>query len=189
MPLPTTPNPWKTHSTAEIFDNPYVKIIRHEVTKPNGTPGIYSVVSFKRVAVAIIPVDDEGCTWLVGQYRYPNDSYEWEVPEGGAELGEEPEETAHRELREEAGLLAAKMTPILDMQLSNSTTNEISRTFVATGLTPTETDPDDTEELAIHRLPLKEAYEMVLRGEIRDALSVASLLKLKYLQETGGIQL
>jgi 8-oxo-dGTP pyrophosphatase MutT (NUDIX family) len=189
MPLPTTPNPWKTHSSTEVFDNPFIKIIRNEVTRPNGSSGIYSVVRFKRVAVAIIPVDSEGHTWLVGQYRYPNDSYEWEVPEGGAEPGEAPEDCAVRELREEAGLLAGKLTPILEMQLSNSTSDEISRTFVATELTPTDMDPDETEELAVHRLPLSEAYQMVLRGEIRDALSVASLLKLKFLQETGGITL
>lgn len=185
--LPITDNPWRTHSSQEVFDNPYVKIIRNEVTRPSGRPGVYSVISFKRVAVAIIPVDEEGCTWLVGQYRYPHDTYEWEVPEGGAEPGEDPEDCARRELREEAGLIAGTLTPILHMQLSNSTTNEISHSFLATNLTPTEPEPDETEQLAIHRLPLAEAYAMVLRGEIRDALSVATLLKLKLLQESGAL--
>lgn len=185
--LPITDNPWRTHSSREVFDNPYVKIIRHEVTRPSGQPGVYSVINFKRVAVAIIPVDKEGCTWLVGQYRYPHGTYEWEIPEGGAEPGEDPEDCARRELREEAGLIAGTLTPILHMQLSNSTTNEISHSFLATHLTLTDPEPDETEQLAIHRLPLAEAYAMVLRGEIRDALSVASLLKLKLLQESGAL--
>lgn len=185
--LPITDNPWRTHASQEVFDNPYVKIIRHEVTRPSGQPGVYSVINFKRVAVAIIPVDEEGCTWLVGQYRYPHDTYEWEIPEGGAEPGEDPEDCARRELREEAGLIAGTLTPILHMQLSNSTTNEISHSFLATHLALTNSDPDETEQLAIHRLPLTEAYDMVLRGEIRDALSVASLLKLKLLQESGAL--
>lgn len=187
--LPITDNPWQTHSSREVFDNPYVKIIRHEVTRPSGHPGIYSVVGFKRIAVAVIPVDEEGCTWLVGQYRYPHDTYEWEVPEGGAEPGEDPADCALRELREEAGLIAGKVIPILHMQLSNSVTNEIAYSFLATDLTITEPEPDDTEQLTIHRLPLSEAYAMVLRGEIRDALSVASLLKLKLLQESGVLSL
>lgn len=183
--LPTTPNPWITHSSKEVFENPYVRIVRNEVTRPSGNPGVYTVVHFKRVAVAIIPVDSEGYTWLVGQFRYAHDRYEWEVPEGGAEEGEAPESCALRELREEAGLIAGKLTPFLEMQLSNSTTDEISHSFVATDLTPTEMEPDDTEELAVHRLPLQEAFAMALRGEIRDALSVASLLKLKCLIDDG----
>lgn len=187
--LPTTPNPWITHASVEVFENPYIRIVRNEVTRPSGNPGVYTVVHFRRVAVAIIPVDDEGYTWLVGQFRYAHNRYEWEVPEGGAELDEAPEACAHRELREEAGLLAQSMTPFLKMQLSNSTTDEVSVSFLATGLTPTETDPDDTEELAIHRLPLAEAFQMALNGEIRDALSVASLLKLKCLVESGQLEI
>jgi ADP-ribose pyrophosphatase YjhB (NUDIX family) len=133
--LPTTSNPWRTHHSQEVFANEYVKLVRNDVTRPSGNPGLYTVVHFQRVAVAIIPVDDEGYTWLVGQFRYPHNTYEWEVPEGGAELDEAPEACAHRELREEAGLLAATLTPILEMQLSNSTTDEVSHTFLATGLT------------------------------------------------------
>jgi 8-oxo-dGTP pyrophosphatase MutT (NUDIX family) len=189
MPLPTAPNPWITHHSSVVFENPYVKLVRNEVTRPSGNPGLYTVVHFKRVAVAIIPVDEEGYTWLVGQYRYAHHRYEWEVPEGGAELDEAPEACAHRELREEAGLLATTLTPILEMQLSNSVTDEISHSFVATGLTQTDAEPEETEDLTVHRLPLSEAFAMALRGEIRDALSVASLLKLKYLLESGALTL
>lgn len=185
--LPTTANPWRTHTSEDVFENPYVKIVRHEVTRPSGSPGVYSVIQYKRVAVAILPVDAEGCTWLVGQYRYPHDCYEWEVPEGGAEPGEAPEACALRELREETGLVAGKLTHLLHLQLSNSTTNEISHSYLATDLTLTTPEPDETEQLALTRLPLAEAYAMILRGEIRDALSVASLLKLKLLLESGTL--
>lgn len=185
--LPTTANPWITHRSTEDYANPYVRIVRNEVTHPSGRSGTYTVVHFRRVAVAIIPVDEQGYTWLVGQFRYAHNRYEWEVPEGGAEHGEAPEACAHRELQEEAGLLAGKLTPFLEMQLSNSVTDEISQSFLATDLTPTEMNPDDSEQLAIHRLPLSEAIQMAINGEIRDALSVASLLKLKYLIESGQI--
>lgn len=185
--LPITANPWITHRSTEDYSNGYVRIVRNEVTHPNGRPGTYTVVHFRRAAVAIIPVDQHGYTWLVGQFRYAHNRYEWEVPEGGAEPDETPEACAHRELQEEAGLLAGKLTSFLEMQLSNSVTDEVSHSFLATDLTPTAKSPDDSEQLAVHRLPLNEAIQMALNGEIRDALSVASLLKLNYLIESGQI--
>ncbi|MBP7948072.1 MAG: NUDIX hydrolase [Verrucomicrobiales bacterium] len=189
MPLPVQPNPWVTVSSAEVFDNPWVTVIHNDVLRPSGNPGIYSVVHFKRKAVGIIPVDREGFTWLVGQHRYPHDRYEWEIPEGGAEADESPLDCARRELQEEAGLVAAHWTPLLEMQLSNSCTDEVSLTFLAQELTPTAVAPEETEQLAIQRIPLADAFELVLGGHIRDALSVASLLKLQALLTSGRLVL
>lgn len=176
------PNPWKINRTDEMYDNPWIRVIEHKVINPAGNPGIYGVVHFKNTAVAVIPVDEHGYTWLVGQYRFPTGTYEWEVPEGGAPAGENPADCARRELREETGLQAEELRPILEMQLSNSTTDERSITFLATGLTAGTASPEDTEKLAIRRLPLAEALAMVRRNEIRDALSVASLLQLDALR-------
>ena len=182
----TQDNPWTILSTREIYDNPWIGVVEHHVINPSGNPGIYGVVHFKNTAVAVIPVDDEGHTWLVGQYRFPTGTYEWEVPEGGAPPEEEPETCARRELAEETGLLAEKLRPILEMQLSNSTTNERSISYVATGITPGQASPEDTEKLAVRRLPLDEAIAMARRNEIRDALSVASLLQLDALRRDPG---
>jgi 8-oxo-dGTP pyrophosphatase MutT (NUDIX family) len=181
--LPCEPNPWITHNTETVFENPYVWIERSDVTRPSGNPGEYSVVRFRRRAVAIVALDDEGNTWLIGQYRYAHDTYEWEVPEGGCEPDETPLECAKRELREEAGLEATIWEEVLYMQISNSCTNEVSHTFLARGLTPVPAAPDDTEKLAIHKLPFSEAVQRVINGEIRDALSVASILKVHALRQ------
>lgn len=188
MHLPSEPNPWVTLASAEVFANPWIKIVKNDVLRPSGNPGEYSVVHFRRKAVGIIPVDAEGHTWLVGQHRYPHDTYEWEIPEGGAEPDESPLECAQRELREEAGLMAGVWTPLLEMQLSNSCTDEVSFTFLATELTPTAAEPEETEALRVMRLPLAEAFGLALRGDIRDAISVASLLKLKVLLDAGEIR-
>lgn len=171
------PNPWVKLSAENKYENNWIKIIEHQVINPAGNNGIYGVVHFKTHAVAVIPLDDDNNTWIVGQYRYPLDSYEWEVVEGGCPEGTSPAETAKRELIEEVGLSAENLELILEMQLSNSTTDEISYTFIARGLTYVGKKPEEDEKLTIKKLPFAEVYQMVIRGEIRDALSVASILK------------
>lgn len=182
-----TENPWVTLSVAIKYENPWIRIDEHQVKNPSGNDGIYGVVHFKTHAIAIIPLDEHYNTWIVGQYRYPLHTYEWEVVEGGCPEGTSPLDTAHRELHEEVGLKAEHMELVMEMQLSNSTTDEIAFTYVAKGLTYIGEDPDDDEKLSIRKLPFQELYEMVMRGQIRDALSVASVLKVKLLIDAGKI--
>ncbi|MCY7328777.1 MAG: hypothetical protein LH618_09530, partial [Saprospiraceae bacterium] len=82
-----SPNPWQTLSEREAYTNPWISVRHREVLNPSGNPGIYGVVHFKNVAVGVVPLDAEGYTWLVGQYRYPLQRYSWEIPEGGGPLG------------------------------------------------------------------------------------------------------
>lgn len=173
-------NPWSTHSTETRYDNPWIRVDESQVTNPGGGEGIYGVVHFKNRAIGVVPIDEEGFTWLVGQYRYALSSYEWEIPEGGCPRGESPLQAAKRELAEETGLIATKYEVLLDnLALSNSVTDERCTIFCATGLTKTDSAPEETEELQIRRLPLTEAIQMVHAGEITDAVSVIALLKLE----------
>jgi len=64
-----TENPWKTKSTATVYENPWIRVEHHEVLTPGGKDGIYGITHFKNKAIAILPIDEEGNTWLVGQYR------------------------------------------------------------------------------------------------------------------------
>jgi 8-oxo-dGTP pyrophosphatase MutT (NUDIX family) len=170
-------NPWITHSTRIVYENPWIRVSESQVTNPSGGPGIYGVVHFRNRAIGVLPIDDEGHTWLVGQYRYTLDTYEWEIPEGGCPAGESPLEAAKRELREETGLIAAEYRVLFDnLALSNSVSDERATIFVATGLTQAEADPEETEDLKVRRLPLSEAIAMVRRGEITDSISVMALL-------------
>ncbi|MEM6916344.1 MAG: NUDIX hydrolase, partial [Verrucomicrobiota bacterium] len=172
-----TENPWITHRTKEIYDNPWISLTESDVTNPKGGSGIYGVVHFKNRAIGVVPLDEEGNTWLVGQYRYTLGSYEWEIPEGGCPGTESPEEAARRELQEETGITAGRLEVILDnIALSNSVTDERSTIFLARDLSFSSPDPEETEELQIRKLPLSEAIEMVDNGAITDSVSVMALL-------------
>lgn len=175
-------NPWTTLTEEVVYNNPWIKVTSHKVLNPNGGEGIYGKVHFKNIAIGVIPIFENGDTLLVGQYRYPLNAYSWEIPEGGGKLEVDPIDSAKRELIEETGLIASKWTKLLEMHLSNSVSDEFSIIYLAEDLTEGIAQPEETEQLQIKRLPVKEAIEMVLRGEITDSMSVAALLKLKIIK-------
>jgi len=175
-------NPWKTLSVRKVYGNPWLELWEERCLDPSGRPALYGKVSFRSKAVGIIPVDDEGCTWLVGQFRYCLGQYSWEIPMGGAPHPDPVVETARRELREETGLSAERFEQILFVHTSNSVTDEEGYVFVAEGLTPGETEHESTEKIEVWRLPLREAVAMAMDGRITDGLSVAGLLKLAALR-------
>lgn len=170
-------NPWKTQKIKEIYENPWIKVEEHDVINPAGNPGIYGKVHFKNKALGIIPIDSEGNTWLIGQYRYALDYYSWEIPMGGGPIELDILESAKRELKEETGLIAQKWTEVLRIHTSNSVTDEEGFVFLAEELEEGETEFEETEVLAIKKLPFRKALEMVLNGEITDGISIAGILK------------
>jgi 8-oxo-dGTP pyrophosphatase MutT (NUDIX family) len=170
-------NPWTTLASRLVYENPWIRVREDQVTRPDGEPGIYGVVEFKNNAVGVLPVDDQGRVWLVGQYRYPLHAYSWEIPEGGGPALEPPETTAERELCEETGLRAAKLELLATVHLSNSVSNELGFVFRATGLAQGQHEPEGTEKIVVRRFEWQEAWSMLKRGEITDSLSVIALLQ------------
>ncbi len=170
-------NPWKQLSSQEVYQNPWIAVYEDQVINPQGGKGIYGKVIFKNKAIAIIPLDEQGNTWLVGQYRYTLDEYSWEIPMGGGDRYDDPLAAAKRELKEETGLSADTWTKIMRLHTSNSVTDEEGFTYLAQGLEEGETEFDETEDLAIKKLPFSEALNMVMEGNITDAISVAGILK------------
>ena len=170
-------NPWKQLSTREIYQNPWIEIHEDQVINPRGGKGIYGKVVFKNKAIGIIPLDEQQNTWLVGQYRYTLSEYSWEIPMGGGDRHTDPLESARRELKEETGLSAEQWTRIMRLHTSNSVTDEEGFIYLAQELEAGETEFDETEDLAIRKLPFAEAVEMVMEGKITDAISIAGILK------------
>ncbi|MEZ4953507.1 MAG: NUDIX hydrolase [Saprospiraceae bacterium] len=171
-------NPWQTIDKETVYENPWIKVTHNNVLNPSGNPGIYGVVHFKNKAIAIVPLDENNNTWLVGQYRYTLERYSWEVPEGGGPLNDSPLASAKRELLEETGITAKKWIAAGTFHLSNSITDEEAIVFVAKDLTFGEAQPEETEELRVKKLPFQEVVEMVMNGDITDGLAVAAILKL-----------
>jgi 8-oxo-dGTP pyrophosphatase MutT (NUDIX family) len=161
-----------------MYENPWIKISHEEVITPKGTDGIYGVVHFKNIAIGVVPIDDEGNTWLVKQSRYTLNQHTWEIPEGGCPKNEEPINAAKRELEEEVGLKAKDWQELMRMHLSNSVTDELCVVFVARNLFAGEQQLEATEDIEVKKLPLTEAIEMVKRGEITDGITVAALLRI-----------
>lgn len=189
MKDPKSLNTWKTLSSELIYESAWIAINKHQTINPSGNPAIYSVVNFKNKAIGILPLDQEGYTWLVGQWRYPLNQYSWEIPEGGGPLGEEPLETAIRELKEETGIVAKNLQEIMQMHLSNSATDEHAIVFLATDLTFEDAEPEESEDLSVKKVHIKEALDMVMKGEITDAISVAAIFKVNYLLNKGELPL
>jgi 8-oxo-dGTP pyrophosphatase MutT (NUDIX family) len=172
-------NPWTTLSGEVKYDNRWINVTEYQVINPAGGKGIYGKIHFKNKGVGIIPVDEEGYTWLVGQYRYTLNEFHWEIPEGGGPLDEFPLLGAQRELKEETGISAKKWTALLRMNPSNSVSDEECMIYLAEDLEFGEPLLEETEaDLVLKRLPLTEAIDMVMRGHIRDSMSMIGLLML-----------
>jgi 8-oxo-dGTP pyrophosphatase MutT (NUDIX family) len=170
-------NPWQTLCSEMVYENPWIRVREDQVINPGGGKGIYGVVHFKNLAIGIIPLDDAGNTYLIGQYRYALNEYSWEIPMGGGPLGIPLLESAQRELQEETGFTARCWTNIARLHTSNSVTDEEGFVFLAEDLVAGETEFEETEDLKIRKVPLAEAVRMVLDNEITDSISVAGLLK------------
>ena len=181
-------NPWKSKSKQEVYQSPWIQVYHEEVITPNNTDGVYGWIHYKHLAVGVVPIDHEGNTWLVGQYRYPHKEYTWEIPEGGGRMDEDPIQAVSRELLEETGLIANKYTEIQRLQLSNSASDETAILYLATELEQHKPQPDETEKLEVRKVHINEAISMVLDGRITDAMSVAALLKVNHLIQTNQLQ-
>ncbi|MCS6794369.1 MAG: NUDIX hydrolase [Raineya sp.] len=184
LPKPTQ-NPWQILHSRDIYENPWIKVREDKVINPSGKEGIYGTVSFKNKAIGIVPIDEEGFTWLVGQYRYPLNEYSWEIPMGGGKVvfpssksfDEQILEAAQRELWEETGILAKKWTKIARIHTSNSVTDEEGFVFIAEDLIFENNAPEETEQLSIKKVHLSIALQWVLNDEITDAISMIGIMK------------
>jgi len=179
---------WSAGEAERVHDNPWFAVDRYDAIAPTGAPALYYVHDQKAVATGCLPLYDDGSVVLVGQWRFPFGAYSWEMPEGGAAPPELPLEGCKRELAEEAGLEAEAWREVVRLQLSNASSNEIAICYLATRLSPARpASGDHTEDLAIVRVPFREALAAAAKGHIQDAMTVATLLRVHHMAATGEL--
>lgn len=181
-------NPWITTNKKTVYENKWIRVEENDIIDPSGKEGIYGVVRPKNYAIAILPLDEEYNTYIVGQYRYATNSYEWELPKGGCPIGEEgPMEAGKRELLEETGISARTWQRVLVSNLSNCFTDEVSFSYVAKDLSFGESKPDESEVLDVRKVKFQDLVQMALTGEISCVLSQATIFAVKFMIDNEGL--
>lgn len=162
-----------------IYDGKILQVERWQVTCPNGRSAVREIVVHKGAA-AVVPVYPDGTTLLVRQHRVAVDRVTLEIPAGKLDsAGEDPLDCAVRELEEETGLRAGRMTLLTSLLTTPGFCTEKIAIYLAQDLTQGQTHPDEDEFLDLVRIPLDEAVARIMRGEIRDGKTICGLLMAK----------
>jgi ADP-ribose pyrophosphatase len=171
-------SPIKTISSREVYRNAWTSVREDVIERADGKRGIYGVVD-KDPACIVIPLETtaEGeFIYLVEQYRYTVGGWFAELPQGGWEMADVvPEELARGELREETGLLAARMTELAVLHIGYGVMNQKQHVFLAEGLTQGAAEPDAEEVgIVVRRVSVAEFEAMILDGRVVDNCSAAA---------------
>ena len=166
---------WRTLSTRQAYVNPWIRVREDMAETPDGRTTIYGVVECKP-CVGVLPFLYPSTVVLVGQYRYVAREFYWEIPTGGMLEGESEEAAVQRELAEEAGYEAGRLTKLCAFHSSKSIMDETCHIYMAEDLRPAVRDGDETEFIEVRPFSFAEALRMVETSEIRDAMSVIAIL-------------
>lgn len=170
----------KTLSSEKIFDGRILHVRRDTVLLPNGHESTREVVDHPG-GVCVLALDGQQRVLVVSQYRYPYEQVLTELPAGKLEYGEDPAQAAVRELREETGAVAGQFESLGELYPSPGYCGEIIRMYLARDLSFGDTAPDEDEFLNLERVPFEQMVERVLSGELKDAKTIAAVLKAKLL--------
>ena len=177
--------PWTVESSERLYADEFAEVWVDEGSKPDGSPGRRVTMRMKP-GVAVLAVDDEGFVHLVRTFRYAVGKECVEVVQGGSEEGEEPLESARRELKEELGAEAGEL---IELGLVDAVTSQVyapARLFLARRLSFGEPETESTESLRPVKVRLEEAVSMVMDSEITQVVSCALILKASRLLERGA---
>lgn len=178
----------KTIASKVVYKNPWLVVREDKIIHANGKPGIYGLVESLHDGVYIVPVDNEGNTYLVKQYRYTEKREVWECIAGRMNTGEaDPLITAKRELFEESGLEAGTFHHLTDLRVANGMTTFICPVFLARDIEKTSDELDQEDGiLACKKIPLDTVMEMIMKKEIVCSQSIAAfMIANKFLKDKG----
>ncbi len=159
----------------EIYAGRVVTLRLKYLRQPDGRTRLREIVEHAPGA-AVVAVDADGQVLLVRQHRPAVGAHLLELPAGLVDPGEQPIDSARRELAEETGFLAEHLEPLVRFYTSPGFSTELIHIFVAADLRESTPEHDEEEEIELVRMPLEAAIQQVLEGEISDAKTVAGLL-------------
>ena len=174
----------KELSSEQIFDGVVVKLYRDEVELEDGTRTVREFIRHPG-GVCVAALDDDENLYMVEQFRYPFSTALTEVPAGKLEFGEDPEQCGRRELKEEVGATSDSFEYLGCLYPTVAYDTEVIHMFLARGLHFGKQHLDEGEFLDVKKLPLKEAYRMVMNNELPDAKTQMAVLK-TYIRLHGG---
>ncbi len=170
--------PWTIVTSHDVYQDPWVQVRKDDVIRPDGQPGIHSVVTVK-AGVTVLAVDGAGNAYLTEEFHYAVGRVTLEGVSGGIDAGEDALGAAKRELREELGIDAASW---LDMGIVDPFTSGVvspTRIYLATDLTFGESKPEGTERIRCVKVPFAEALNMVMDGRITHGPTCVLILKVR----------
>jgi ADP-ribose pyrophosphatase len=169
-------NSEKLLSSKEVFRGRAVNLRIDTIEKQSGQVTTREIVEHKD-CIAVVVVDGANNIVMVKQFRTPVNRVLLEIPAGGVEDGEAPEDCVRRELQEETGYLPGKIERLGGFYAAPGYCSEYLHVFLATDLSESRLIAEDTDEIEVVRVPLPEVLKMIDSGEICDAKSIAGLLK------------
>ena len=173
-------------SGEEVFHGKIINVEHWQVALPDGKTALREIVKHNG-AVAIVPVDENGCVTMVRQHRVAIDRFTWEIPAGKLDTPtEDPFSAAKRELEEETGLRAENWQFLTRIDTTPGFCTERISLYLATGLSQHETHPDEDEFLHLTRIPLAEAAALCMKGDLRDSKTIIGLLMASRLLSEGA---
>lgn len=175
----------KTLESKRVFQGRIVNLRVDTVELPDGRLASREIVEHTG-AVAIVPLLEGGKVVMVKQYRQAAGQVLTEIPAGTRNADEDPEDCARRELIEETGYAAGKLTLMFSTYLAPGYFEEMLHTFLAEDLTPAHANHDDDEFLEVLTVDLEDAVDMITSGEVRDAKTVCGLLMARRLKGIGS---
>ena len=175
-PSPRAHGPWLIRHTSQPYEDPWVRVTRDEVTRPDGQPGSYCVITLKP-GVCVIALDHEDRVRLTREFHYAVGRVTIEGVSGGRDDQEPPLAAAQRELREELGLTAGTWLDLGSVDPFTANVYSPTQLFLAQDLTEGSAQLDGTEVIEPHTVSFSEAIEMVMNGVITHAPTCTALLK------------
>lgn len=168
--------PFEVTESKQVYKNPWIELTQDKVIRPNGKEGMFGVVNAGE-GVNVLALDKNNQVYLIYEYHYAIEKYEYILPSGGIDKNETPLEAAKRELKEEAGLEAKKWTYLGSFNPLTMIVSATNHSFLAEDLTAGKQTDEEQELLKVKRFPFAELFPMIERGEMSHSGTVIAVLK------------